>query len=295
MQEYAEIFINKNSASNIETAEIPKINNNSIYHYTSPEAFINIIKNKKLWFTNIRFLNDKMEFCCGLEVMLNCIKQIDKNISDEKLSNIKNDIIKSGNSYVACFSKDRDNLGLWNYYTRNMNNYGYNICFNLNNLIKCIIKNKNLIGFHVIFGEILYNLEEYKVHINNLINGSKSPLKCNIYQYDSIYNKFINFSMNELPFIKHESYSSESEIRILLECDKKHLDKEKLLFRNNNGIITPYIEVDIDINAIKGVTLSPGIKDDIAIEGIKKLLTKNDIKLEQLTMGIKQSKIPLRF
>lgn len=32
-----------------------------IYHYTSSTALLSIIKNKELWFTNSRFLNDKTE------------------------------------------------------------------------------------------------------------------------------------------------------------------------------------------------------------------------------------------
>ena len=31
------------------------------YHYTSPDALLSILKNQKIFFTDIRFLNDKSE------------------------------------------------------------------------------------------------------------------------------------------------------------------------------------------------------------------------------------------
>jgi len=42
----------------LNTVALPE----AIYHYTSPEALTGIVRDKQLWATNIRYLNDSQEF-----------------------------------------------------------------------------------------------------------------------------------------------------------------------------------------------------------------------------------------
>ena len=37
------------------------INKKIVYHYTSPKAFLSILENKQVWFTDVRYMNDKSE------------------------------------------------------------------------------------------------------------------------------------------------------------------------------------------------------------------------------------------
>ena len=47
----------------------------TVYHYTSPEAFRAIIQQKKLRFTDIRFLNDKSESRYFVEMLAKFLRQ----------------------------------------------------------------------------------------------------------------------------------------------------------------------------------------------------------------------------
>lgn len=291
----ADLSINNDSASKINIANIPNINNNNVYHYTTTEGLINIINSRKLWFTNMYFLNDPKEFILGLDNTISAMIENDKNtenIPKEKIIEIKKDIIKKTCLYVLCLSKDNDNLSLWNYYTKNINNYGYNICFDFKRLIECIIKNKKNIGYNLLFGEVIYDIEEYISKIKKINNHERCKLNYDIYQYDSINNSFNKFILNEIPFLKHHSYSHEREIRIILGSVNRPAN---LLFRTYNGIIIPYIEIEFDLNAISGITISSGVKDNIAIEGVKYLLKSNNINFEHSNEFINKSKIPSRF
>ena len=44
----------------------PKSSDNSLFHYTDIAAVASIIKNNKLWLTNIGFLNDSQEYHLSL-------------------------------------------------------------------------------------------------------------------------------------------------------------------------------------------------------------------------------------
>ena len=40
----------------------------TIYHYTNYEGLCGILKNRKLWYTNYRYLNDKSEIQFGFDL-----------------------------------------------------------------------------------------------------------------------------------------------------------------------------------------------------------------------------------
>ena len=49
---------------------------NITYHYTSPEAFLSIVQNQSVRFTDVRFLNDKTE---GIYFVKALLDFLDKN------------------------------------------------------------------------------------------------------------------------------------------------------------------------------------------------------------------------
>jgi hypothetical protein len=111
-----------------------------LYHYTAAEALHGIIMKKEIWFTDIRFLNDRQEFhhTCGL--MSDCIKYIsgkhrDNWISrgcrpeafDQMVANMMSKVgdsdnylirhsIEGGFPFVFSLSAESDSLSQWRAY-----------------------------------------------------------------------------------------------------------------------------------------------------------------------------------
>ncbi len=56
------------------------------------------------------------------------------------------------------------------------------------------------------------------------------------------------------------------------------------------GVFTPHIELQIEKNAVKKITISPTIERDIAKSSLKELLDKNGYSTD---IGV--SEIPIRF
>ena len=156
-----------------------------IYHYTSVEGIIGILRNKELWFTNIYFLNDNQELFYTYKLIDEVLTEIQNDLSKAFLTRIKNrknyllsedyfdkemDVWGRHEYYVASFSTDEDNLALWNYYTKS-DTTGYNICF----------KDYAFCEQAVAQGRVCYDKLE-----------QKEMLKTTILKYNELYNKAHN-------------------------------------------------------------------------------------------------------
>lgn len=126
---------------------------NKLYHYTSKEGFLGIIKNKTLWATEILFMNDSKESKIPFEILL-------KLLSEEKNSDIRKKIedaqnvtkinifdfykaFEGFNTYVISFSEKQNDLNQWRSYGENGS--GFCIEFNTNQLQLAIDKNLKIL------------------------------------------------------------------------------------------------------------------------------------------------------
>jgi hypothetical protein len=291
---------------------------NSMYHYTTPEGLIKILKQKEiiLWFTKYDCLNDVSE---GTEMISHykvaCNKLKAENIMDEKAKQFYDYIlnIKPSNkqiihhavdskttamqwvecdAYLCCFSEEPNSLDLWRYYSKNKQYEGYSIGFKTD-------------MFEEIQKDVFYKIKnkKYKIQITRVIYDN---LKKEDY-YRKIINKCyklyesgtklesINFvlgnilSSTQLIF-KHECFASEKEIRAILYIPKEQSNYE-IQYRTKNGYIIPYIEEKFDKKHLSDITIGPLINDEIAKNNLEQYLNANGYK----NIEVKNSKLPIRF
>lgn len=125
-----------------------------IFHYTSIAGLEGILAHKTLRFTNIKYMNDKDEIIAGLDSVAKAW-----NSSDEERKKLRSAFIKrSTQAFVCCFSAEEDSLPMWNYYTKEINNQGYNIEFNDKKLVESILRNNPALnGCNFSFGIVDYS------------------------------------------------------------------------------------------------------------------------------------------
>jgi len=92
-----------------------------VFHYTSPNGLIGILRSKKIWATNIRYLNDFNELVEASDAAENILKEmINDEKGDEKKKLLYNMYEKVGTAasrhYVCSFSEDEDSLSQWRAY-----------------------------------------------------------------------------------------------------------------------------------------------------------------------------------
>lgn len=141
-----------------------------IYHYTSIYGLEGVLKNKTLHFTNIKYMNDKDEIIAGIDSLSSDLSDF-KEERESFLHIIEN---RKMQTFVCCFSNEKDSLPMWNYYTKEINNHGYNIEFDNKKLVESILrKNQALNGCNISFGDVDYSINnhsKYTKTINNKLN-----------------------------------------------------------------------------------------------------------------------------
>lgn len=138
-----------------------------IFHYTSIGGLEGILRDQKLRFTNIKYMNDKDEIIAGLDSMAKAC-----DASDEERERLRSAFISHGiQTFVCCFSLEEDSLPMRNYYTKEINNQGYNIEFDDKKLVESILRNNPILdGCGFSFGIVDYskdNDSEYSQAITN--------------------------------------------------------------------------------------------------------------------------------
>ena len=104
------------------------MNNDIVYHYCSPDAFLGIIKNKSLWLSSTKSLNDPNDSKYFFNKFLEEIKRLNVGKNKEDVKNLLDSIsILLRSPYIISFKK-KDDLNMWRAYSLLTN--GFSIGFN---------------------------------------------------------------------------------------------------------------------------------------------------------------------
>ena len=288
----------------------------SIYHYTSPKGLQNILKENCLWLSDIHYLNDEQEMLHTVSLAQTIAKEMYKTEKSEFLKEIIEDSIIPATilpldtffrgitpdieqyiknrelknlKFIACFSKDKDNLPLWNYYSKSENKTGYNIEFDKEKLIKNLSSTFKI----SIHGKVIYDYKKQRQRLSEIISDCNNCYK-NHCRYDeersdckTIYWDLLNWYCL---FYKNEAFKSEEEYRIVVDMNSLEKPFKCKEFRECNGFFIPYIKTCFEKDIVKSITISPIQKEEIVKKSIEQLADSFDYNITVIN-----SKIPLRY
>lgn len=283
----------------------------AVYHYTSAEGLKSIIQSGKFWFSNAKFLNDYSEtnYIFTLlpifpdkyqEALINeefhkDIRNIVESYKTGVFYQKDNDKLFADYVYIASFSKDRDNLEMWNYYTKDINSVGYNIGFTSYPFdIPSVLPQ-----FQFIHGEVIYKKKKQEELVKNivltynslyedyyeLIKGDKKTKK---YFLKSFVRTLELYNI----FFKHKSYENEKEYRCAIYNITNYAGLD-LRSRAINGILVPYIEIPYEFDFINSIGVSPSSEKELLEEGVE-FLWFSKVKGEK-PISVWSSNIPKRY
>lgn len=299
-----------------------------LYHYTSPEALISILKqaeNKKecdtisLHFTRADCLNDKNEgkefFKIYKEILNELLKenQISKEFYNF-LCNLKHKNIfwsdenifslypyKECETYICSFSEGKDSLAMWNYYSKNNQYEGYNLGIKFNeksNLSESFI---NLgIEAEIYLIKVIYDCNKVKNSLSQFILKlfEKCDLEC---ESDRIcIENDIRMASTLLRYsFKHEAFQHEQEYRFLINVLKENC-MNIVGFKTKKGILIPYINTKLKKLFLREITIGPLIEKETAQNTLEFFLKQNGYKVryDDTTddgVLIKSSEVPIRY
>jgi len=259
-----------NSLNKIEEKYIKPYQGDLISHYTNLNSLISIISKPKpqFWASNSMFLNDEDEITHIRESIENDIYSHFPIAVANKFSkwvlNLFN-IMKvqiSKNTFIISFSTEQDYLPLWSDYAQNC---GCSI-----NLSRKVIKsnidtsNMNNTETLIDYGVVSYDdftksniIHEYVIILYQEYERiSLRPVKINKRKLKRIFTRLYMIAS----LIKKEKFAPEKEFRFVCNVDVTS-DPSLLHFRESNGLIIPYVEVNSlfknDKLPIKSITLGP--------------------------------------
>lgn len=234
-----------------------------LFHYTSPTGLIGIVESKKLWATNIRYLNDAKELDHAVEYFLLCLKNLSRpgnSYTPEELSLFKrmgeNIYTAGGDIYVFSLSAERDLLSQWRAYCPP--NGGYSVGFPSSQLK--VMANKQ--GFYLT--PCVYDHANQYAIVSDIIGGHLQYFHSLLSNhtgedtkdiYERVVSSFAQYVARYGPLLKHRSFSEEREWRLV--SSPLQIGHPKISYRAGRYSIIPYLEFDLVDNE-KPSLVEPG-------------------------------------
>lgn len=271
-----------------------------IYHYCGPEAFIEIVRTRSIWLSASYTMNDSTERSWGYLVFQKVTKALEPDTGPEFIRQITAPVIAGDNFsmlMIACFSLDADVLSQWRAYGDD--GRGFAIGFAAR-LLK--IPAKQL--------RVLYSEDAQIDELTNNLKHVYQFEKSKGFKYDAEFQSHLYHLGLDLCAYKNPAFQEEKEIRLahisaLGRNNKTAMplgaigpngerlsDPLKIHFRVVRGVVVPYVVVDYSsggtVSPIKEIVLGP--RNENAELNIEMFL--NALGMTNVT--VRRSKVPYR-
>lgn len=223
------------------------------YHYTDVQAVHSILSHRRLWLTDLRFMNDANELMEGIRYLQEHIANPlvglwhDEAYFDNAVAFIKTALSEFERSFkteapifALSLSSASDRLSQWRGYGSYCVAFDSDVLAQHGLIVKqCIYhpRDKAARAAGAIVDAVATVSREFKA------SGGELTIK-SIDQFLGLIDLAATF--------KHEGFEEEGEVRILMKQGK-----DPVQYRARGSMLIPYIAVDVPIEAISGVTIGP--------------------------------------
>lgn len=246
----------------------------NLYHYTDVSAVKSILEKKRLWLTDVRFLNDAEEMSEGFKIIIDYLNRQISNVPDrhelfyDAVEYIEGSIMRRQGYgldrrpvFVSSFSQAGDLLSQWRAYG------GYAIEFDSS-------------AFPIPISKCLYDEgqklnEAAKVSLDCTIIMAQSMLE-NDGQLDEQGYEAFSEIIGLAARMKHNCFSEEREYRIVLghDIDPDIENGPDVEFRAKGNLLIPYVEAVIPVESIKSIMIGPMRDQELAYASMKSFVRK---------------------
>jgi len=248
------VSITSNTLSGELKREPPKL----LYHYTSTKGIKGILESKKVWATNVRYLNDSKEFYLVFEYALREAQKRIKTASGMEKSCYEfflelmdsphgwsserswiRGFDNSHQLFTCSFSERGDLLSQWRAYCPTG---GYSIGFETSSITEVIEREKPKYELYPCVYKEDVQKEIIKEYFDSGIASVSGQLgNNNKDEMIKAYGSDLQFKLVEIaPIFKHHSFEEEREWRLVY--DAKFGRVEKFKFRDDGALLKPYVE-----------------------------------------------------
>lgn len=207
---------------------------------------VGIIKSKKIWATEARYLNDEKEIEQAKDYVQNCASNLRNNQYASQFSHDEKELLELLENgakatrpgvCVASFSEERDQLSQWRAYC---GEGGYSLGLSGALLRDCAEHQGFILGQCTYsHGESYHVATEILMRLINLYKANKSE------DFMKQLEEQIAIDIAKYgPLLKHRSFAEEKEWRII--TPQISIGDKRLDFRPSSGKILPFVSVNIE-------------------------------------------------
>jgi len=246
-------------------------------HYTSQHGLLGIGEKRKLWATDIRYLNDSQEFERALVLARACMEK-ERNsgklgrmqFAGKVLAALKMLDVEKFRVYVTSFSSNGDQLSQWRGYCPE--GAGFSIGFNSDDLV--ILANSQ----HFSLVPCLYSEDEQGRLIADLLSTAWKT-KTDV----SPDKLFVLLLVKWAAAIKDQGFREEEEWRLV-----SARFGPKPIFRPGRSFLVPYIEMDLankhvprgKIDCINSVIVGPTPHPELSEKAVADAFDKYEVNYQ---------------
>jgi hypothetical protein len=254
-----------------------------IYHYTNIIGLVGIIKDRALWASDCRFLNDGTELSYANDIFINELKKRNINPFEYPPQDggriIPSLALTSLSMFIVCFCTDGDLLSQWRGYGSDQ---GYSLGFSVNKLRKLDIDSVVPVSYGLINPAIYFK--------NELDDASRFTAHPGIQAYETS-----RFFLPRIASIKHPGFREEKEWRILKQYHAYEFSEENnpkhINFRPSKMGPIPYLPIPFMESCLREIVIGPGPNTEMRVKSIGLMLRHYDF----LKARIRITKIPFRL
>ncbi len=274
-----------------------------LYHYTTLTGLLGIVRDKHLWASDIRYMNDSAELkhaadLIRLEVQERIARGRGKaDLLGQFVDWVDNRITNGHLLFGASFRSHGNLLSQWRGYSDH--GKGVSIGFSAEYILQCAIRQNFQIG------KCLYEPERQKELIQQIVDAVESHVSTTLQGNDSreeLAAKYrLVFESIELDLLriasilKHPSFREEMEWRLVSPVYTDHREAP-LHFREAHSMLVPYVTFNLQQEPdrppqLDHLYLGPTSNIHISMNSLKMFLTQNGITPHR---GIDYCRIPFR-
>lgn len=269
-----------------------------LYHYTTQEGLLGIVKSQEIWASHTQYLNDEREFRHAIDLVKDELSRMERDPrlqdSMQFIAGMKSELelgIESINVFVCSFSEDGDVLSQWRAYSSGRS--GFSVGFS-GDFLRAVIDE---LQFWLV--PVIYDEDKQRVFVRTLLNDlfeearTQREPTAGSYAHDTRPGGNLVAYLNRYaPILKHRSFSEEREWRIIsrpTSCWNEHYD-----VRPGTSMLIPYIRIPLSSDQrhfrIEEIVIGPTPHPIQSSESVLGLFEKHRVECK----CTKLSRVPYR-
>ena len=245
-----------------------------LFHYTDVGAVKAMLESERMWLTDVRYLNDSEEMHNGISMLVEYMKHRVLNFKhphthfEDAANYVESGLVgKAGYGidnrpvFIGSFSRAGDLLSQWRAYG------SYAIELDTDHipqeLYSCVYDHDEKLS------------QASNVAMLSLITIAKDMGANSGFLDQEGYEAFSDV-VGLVATFKHESFSEEQEVRVILghDIDPEIEDGLEVKFRTRGNLLVPYVEAILPFESIRAIHIGPMRDQELAYISMKALVEK---------------------